>query len=264
LPDSIKIGVRPVAGPVEVLARLLGAAINTRELARDATLDQVAAASGLTFVFRYGVAVTFSGNPLSADLDAALRKHVLEPASELESEAAALEVRSGEEDRISRDGRIILSDASEERLLLVATVLARSVVLARDEVLASEAFERVDPLVLELRENGRVRFPIRGVMKLVGNVLAARHRIMGAVEVGERPDLLWDHPGLDRLYARLETEYELKERGEVLDRKFGALGDFAEVLLDIAQDKRSFRLEAAIIALIAFEIVLALIELLAK
>ena len=47
-------------------------------------------------------------------------------------------------------------------------------------------------------------------------------------------------PALDRLYARLEAEYELKERAEVLERKFGALGDFTEVLLDIVQDKRAF------------------------
>ena len=84
---------------------------------------------------------------------------------------------------------------------------------------------------------------------------------MGTAQANDRPDLLWDHPGLDRLYARLEAEYELDERAEVLERKFVALGDVAELLLDIVRDKRAFRLELAIIALIAFEIVLSLISM---
>ena len=47
----------------------------------------------------------------------------------------------------------------------------------------------------------------------------------------------------------------------MLARKYGALGDFTEVLLDIVQDKRAFRTEIAIIALIAFEIVLSLVNM---
>ena len=120
---------------------------------------------------------------------------------------------------------------------------------------------RISPLVNDLQENGRARLPIRRVMKLVGNVLAARHRVMGMAQVDERPDILWDHPELDHLYVRLEAEYELKERAEVLERKFVALGDSAEVLLDIVQDIRAFRLEVAIIALIALEIVLTLSDM---
>jgi uncharacterized Rmd1/YagE family protein len=83
--------------------------------------------------------------------------------------------------------------------------------------------------------------------------------VTGAVQAGERPDLLWDHPALDRLYARLEAEYELGEREAALDRKYAALGDVGEALLGIVQDKRAFHLEVAIVLLIAFEIVLVLL-----
>ena len=75
-------------------------------------------------------------------------------------------------------------------------------------------------------------------MQLVGNALAPRHRIMGTAQANDRPDLLWDYPWLDRIYARLEGEYELDERADVLERKFVALGDVAEILLDIVRDKR--------------------------
>ncbi len=261
-PDFVALGSVKTAGPLFARARLLGARVDTRDIAADGAAAALAPGAGLTFVFRYGVAVTIGtgDEPLGA-LDTALRAHVADPTDVPETESARLAPLNSGADRIGPDGSIELSDASPERLLLAATVLARSVVLSRDEVLVSEAFDRIAPLVADLRENGRTRLPIRPAMRLAGEVLSARHRVMGSAQVDERPDILWDHPGLDRLYARLEDEYELEERAEVLQRKYGALGDFTEVLLDIVQVKRAHRTEVAIIALIAFEIMLTLAQL---
>lgn len=258
-PEVVALGHLPGDPALVATARLLGGHIRTQDAAQSAALAAAAGAGGLTFLFRFGAAVTFApeGQPFAA-LESHLRPFIEEPPDFPESETVRLAIGAGGDDRIAPDGGIVLSDARQERLLLVATVLSRSVVLARDEMLVSEAFDRAAPIVADLRENGRARLPIRAVMKLVGEVLAARHRVTGTVQVGERPDLLWDHPELDRLYARLEGEYELKERAGELERKLDALGDFGTILADIVQDKRAFRLEAAIIALIALEIVLNL------
>ena len=261
-PDFVILGALPEATPLIAQARLLGAKIDTRDVAADAFAAALSPEAGLTFVFRYGVVVTIgAGGGPTARLDAALRGYVVEPILMQEIESATIELRPDGGDRIGDGGQIQLVNTSHERLLLAAIVLSRSVVLARDEFLVSEAFDQIAPLVSDLRENGHARLAIRPAMRLVGNVLAARHRLTGTAQVDERPDLLWDYSELDRLYARLEAEYELKERAEVLQRKFGALGDFTEVLLDIVQDKRAFRVEVAIVALIAFEIVLTLLSM---
>lgn len=265
LPDVVMLGEARPGTRLVARARLLGARIDTRAILEDPAIAVLAPEAGLTFVFRYGVAVSFgAGTEPTEPLDARLQSRVVEPVTQSETETADLEIRPDRTDRIGSDGQIQLADASQERLLLAAIVLSRSVVLSRDEMLVSEAFNRTGPLVNDLRQNGRARLPITPVKQMVGEVLSARHRVMGTVQVDERPDILWDHPGLDRLYARLEAEYELKERAEVLERKFAALGDFAEVLLDIVQDKRAFRLELAIMALIAFEIVLSLFNVAVK
>lgn len=261
-PDYVALGACDNTGPLVACARLLGARIETRDVAGDARVAARAARAGLCFVFRYGVVVSIGPAGRSHEtLDAVLTSHVIDPTLVEETESATIVVRSGGKDRISTDGQIELEDASAERLLLLATVLAYSVVLSRDEILVSDAFDHIGPLVADLRQNGRVRLSIAPVMRQVGEVIAARHRLMGTAQVDERPDILWDHPHLDRLYARLEDEYELKERAQVLERKFVALGDFTEVLLDIVQDKRAFRLEAAIIGLIVFEICLTLFNM---
>lgn len=258
-PDEVALGTLPPGEELIVHARHLGTRIDTRGLAADIVLRDLAAAAGLTFAFRYGVAVTFctAADRIPA-LDMALLAHVQEPAEQQEVETASVLITDGGKDRVDDEGVIQLADDEEARLLLVATVLAHSVMLSRDEMLVSEVFDSSVPLVADLQINGKARLSIPAVMRMVGGVLAARHRVMGTAQAGERPDLLWDHPDLDRLYTRLEAEYELGERAEVLERKFGALGDFTEVLLDIAQDKRAVRLEVAIIALIAVELLLSI------
>jgi uncharacterized Rmd1/YagE family protein len=80
--------------------------------------------------------------------------------------------------------------------------------------------------------------------------------------VTEKPDVVWDRPDLDRLYARLEDEYELKERADALSRKLSVIADTAEVLTDIIDTKRSLRLEMIVVVLIAVEIAVAAYQVL--
>ena len=262
LPDFVMLGETPARPPFVMRARLLGLRIDTRSLLDAAAAGTFPDDGGLTVAFRDGVIVSVGAEGAEdIGIDALVRPYVIEPDDAQETETTGIVVRPGSGDRIAADGQIQLIDSSPDRLLLVAIVLARSVMLSRDEILVSEAFDRIAPLVGDLRENGRSHLSIRAAMQLVGNALAARHRIMGTAQANDRPDLLWDHPELDRLYARLEGEYELDERADVLERKFVALGDVAEILLDIVRDKRAFRLEIAVIGLIGFEIVLSLISM---
>jgi uncharacterized Rmd1/YagE family protein len=84
---------------------------------------------------------------------------------------------------------------------------------------------------------------------------------VGRAQIGEKPDLLWDHPELDRLYGRLEAEFELGDRSRSIERKLEVIGDAANILLNLVMDKRSHRLEIAVVLLIAFEIVVSFIAI---
>ena len=98
----------------------------------------------------------------------------------------------------------------------------------------------------------------------MGNALLVQHRISGRVAAGEKPDVLWDRPDLERLYARLEDEYELSERVETLNRKLSVISDTAITLSDIIDTKRSLRLEIIVVFLIAFEIIVTFYEIYAR
>jgi uncharacterized Rmd1/YagE family protein len=98
----------------------------------------------------------------------------------------------------------------------------------------------------------------------LGNALLVQHRLSGRVAVGEKPDVLWDRPDLERLYSRLEDEYELSERVETLNRKLAVIADTATTLADIIDTKRTLRLEIIIVILIAFEILVTFYEIYAR
>jgi uncharacterized Rmd1/YagE family protein len=96
------------------------------------------------------------------------------------------------------------------------------------------------------------------VLQLIGNALLVQHRLSGRVAVGEDPDILWDRPDLERLYARLKDEYELAERIEGLSNKLKVIGETARALADLMDSARGLRLELMIVLLIVFEIAITL------
>src|SRR5262249_58001722 len=85
-----------------------------------------------------------------------------------------------------------------------------------------------------------------------------QHRMVGRVEVEEKPDVLWDHPELERLYARLEDEYELVERSRAMERKLALISETAGTLIELVQNQRSVRLEWYILGPIRLERLLSL------
>src|SRR5712691_10567759 len=53
------------------------------------------------------------------------------------------------------------------------------------------------------------------------------------------PDVLWDRGDLERLFARLEDEYELKERENALRQKLEVIEETTCALTDIIDTERS-------------------------
>jgi len=88
-----------------------------------------------------------------------------------------------------------------------------------------------------------------------------QHNVSGRVAIAEKPDALWDRWDLERLYARLEDEYELEQRVETFNRKLAVVAETANTLTDMIDTRRSLRLEIIIVLLIAFEIVIAFYQI---
>jgi uncharacterized Rmd1/YagE family protein len=212
------------------------------------------------FAFRWGAVVMFGADPTDeASLLAALAPRITNPADSLAEEVALITL-GAERDGADTEGVIQLCDAAPERLAVVADALAKSAALAQQEARIAGALDRLEPAVADLRAAGRLRFSSRALHRQIGHALSAHSRNLARVEAADKPEVLWDHPELERLHARLADEYELSERGAALERKLAWIGDTIQTLLSLLQARRALGLEAAVVVLVGIEVAFTLYE----
>jgi uncharacterized Rmd1/YagE family protein len=210
---------------------------------------------GFVALFRYGVAVLVGLSPFEEDdVIRSLKQRIIGEFARHEEETAIIELSPDKDDQIPPGGPIYLKRLSTERLVVIADALSKSAALARDERETAAVFDVMEPFARHLAQTGRRLAGRKEILRQVGNGLLVRQRLAGRVAVEEKPDVLWDRPDLERLYARLEDEYELRERAGALHRKLEVIGDTAEILSDLIDTERSLRLEFIIVLLIVFEI----------
>ena len=257
----------PETQHIAVRAMMIGERIDVRAFGSS---DRLAAAPLLVragagraaAVLRYGAIVLFNmeANDETAFLEA-VRPYVSEPYPEPDVEPMTIAILPGSDGTVNADGTISLAAATVERMQIVATVLAKSVVLGFYERGLAAAFDRIEPLAASLKRHGTIGAPGRELLREIGDVLLMHHKTVGRVEVAEKPDLLWDHPELERLYARLQDEYELTERARAVARKLDLISHTATTALDVLQTRRMLRVEWYIVVLIVIEILLTLYDL---
>lgn len=247
-----------------VTALVVAARIDLRKLYRTESLSPSplvipAGHSGLAVLFRYGAVVLFNLPAAEqATFFAELRPYLEQPLDDPEREDAEIEVSPAGDERVDANGVIHLHQVTKERLLVVADVLAKSVTLAYDENRVARVFDRIEPVADALRTRRSSRLSREQLLNHIGDVLITQHRMVGRVEVVEKPELLWDRPELERLYLRLQEEYELPERDRALARKLDLVSDTATTALGLLQARQSLRVEWYIVILIVIEIFLTL------
>jgi len=259
------IGQRATARALLVGNRIETAGLERSDVLSTLPLSFRAGGNGVAILFRYGVVVLIGLTPLEEDeVLRSLAPRIKGELARREEEAAIVEVSVEGDDQIPPGGPICVKAMSTERLLAIADALAKSVVLARDEREVAAVFDIIEPFARELAEHGRTRGGRRAILRRIGDALLVQHRVSGQVAVAEKPDVLWERPDLERLYARLEDEYELKERVEALSRKLAVISETTDVLTDIIDTQRSLRLELLIALLIVIEIVIGFFQIFAS
>ena len=219
---------------------------------------------GYAVLFRYGAVVLFNLAPAAQVSFLNHIKHLIrDPFDAPVTEVVDINVDAGREERVENNV-ISIQDTCPERLQVVADILAKSMVLDHYEKRVGDVFDRIEPLADGLQQRGRTAYKDVELLRHIGGTLLIQHTTVGRVEIDEKPEILWEQPALERLYVRLEDEYELRERHVALERKLELISRTAETLLDLMQHKRSLRVEWYIVILIIIEILLTLYEIYAR
>ncbi|MGB3669655.1 MAG: RMD1 family protein [Phormidesmis sp.] len=236
--------------------------------------------TGCAVLLRYGVIVTFD---LSSEEESKLLKtldsHIRDRFETTVSEELSIAFRTQSSEQAVGQSRnhpqerpkerlennvLWLHQCSAERLQIVAEALAKSVVLDYYEGEVSRLFERIKPFTTAIQGTNLRPPKEKELLSYLGGTLLIQQKMLGIVEVGEKPDPVWDYPELDRLYLRLEDEYELKERLVALEQKLALISRTVETALGILQRDSSHRVEWYITILIVIEIGIALYDIVTR
>jgi uncharacterized Rmd1/YagE family protein len=251
---------------INVRALQLGERIEVKGLERDDAFSSSplafrTARDGMAVLFKSGAAVFIGMTPVDEEeLIRGLAPRIVAPLAERETESVRLVVKPDDDDLVPTAGALQIKAADRDRLLLVAEALAMSVALAYDERRIAVAFERIDAVAQTLQHRQLPASPRGALLEQIGQALALQQRLAGRVDLDEKPDVLWDHPELERFWARLVDEYDLPQRGRAIARKLDVIRGTADTITDLMATRTSHRLELYIIALIGLEIVLGLYD----
>src|SRR6516165_9988450 len=198
------------AGTVEVVpvhAMLLGERMDTRAFERGqplgiAPLTIDIPGGGVAVLFRYGAVVVFGAASQALDnFVASLTPLVTAPLLVPERDDAQLLIRPEAEQPVDLAHNSLLREKTTDRLQVVADVLAKGLVLSHYETRIADIFDGIEPLAATLRETGRAGARSKELLRHIGDALLMQQKMVGRVETGEKPELLWEHPELERLYA---------------------------------------------------------------
>jgi len=156
--------------------------------------------------------------------------------------------------------RVVLPKLDARSVELVALAIGQSVGMEYYE-------DTVDGLVIQLERAaqglagaGKLTDKNRELLRLIGRGMATRTQVVHTLSLLDAPALAWDDEILDRLYRELRSSFAIEDRYRTLDQKLHMIQDNLELMVDLAQHKRSVWLEVAVIALIAVELLLTFVR----
>ena len=141
-----------------------------------------------------------------------------------------------------------------EKIKIISHVLSQSVALERYEDDIGKSLAELESIVENLKLRGKAFLSEKELLKQIGRVLSVKQTVISHLSIFDKPDEIWESPELERLYNRLDAEYDLRARFDVLDKKANYLSDISKMMMEFLAEKRNAFLETVIIVLIVFEI----------
>ena len=216
---------------------------------------------GDTFIFPFGAMVFHDVGPDRREAELTRLRRV-KPGL---TQQALVEEYTVREDpsaaRIGFDdkGVLVVDKMTPDRASIVALTVAQSASMEYYERIVSQMSMRTGHFVQTLEKRGTVPLRIRPLHRFIGEAIATRSEVLEVLHLLDKPDAAWDDSGMSDIYDDLRGEFDLSDRYHALESKLRSVQEALELVLDVARDRRLFWLEAMIVLLFVFEIVLSFV-----
>jgi len=158
----------------------------------------------------------------------------------------------------AEDGALVITKMTPGRASVIALTVAQSAAMEYYERIVASLFTRTSNLVQRLERSGTVSWRVRPLHRFIGEALSTRAEVLEVLHLLDKPDAAWDDPSMSFIYDDLRAEFDLVDRYDALESKLRSVQEALELALGVVRDRRLVWLEAAIVLLIVFEIVLSL------
>jgi len=219
-----------------------------------------AATGGTVFVYSFGAIVFHGIGQAGREAELLrLRKSGLgvKSAAVINEEFAVEETAGARAD--VRGGVLVVDELTPERAAMVALTVAQSTAMEYYERIVDQMFSDTDRFADRLERDGNMSIFTTKLHRFIGAAISTRSEVLSVLHLLDKPDVVWDDAGAERIYEELRSEFDLVDRYTALEFKLRSVQDALSLVVDVARDRRLVLLEASIVALIVLEIVLSFV-----
>lgn len=138
--------------------------------------------------------------------------------------------------------------------------MAQSIKLASFETNALTTINNTSYIPKSLAQDGRIRLTRQEIARIRGQLFLTKSDIILNYDLLDKPDFFWEYPEYEDYYEIAAKYLEVAPRTEVLSKKLETIHELFEMLADEQKHRHSSILEWIIIGLIAFEIVMTILQ----
>jgi len=214
---------------------------------------------GKAFIFDYGVIVLW--NISEAERPALLKilnKYAVKPVSTVIHDQFTYESNAS---RVSlKDDHISLLDDNIQTRLAVSHGIAQSTKLSKYEERVQNTINSTQYIPENIANKGVSGLKRKELAKLRGFLYLTKSDVMLHYDLLDVPEFFWENPELQSYYTMIAEYLEIRPRIEVINKKLETIQDLLQMIADEQKHTHSSLLEWIIIWLIAFDILILLVQ----
>jgi uncharacterized Rmd1/YagE family protein len=142
---------------------------------------------------------------------------------------------------------------------ILALVLAKSTSLRKIETDIDTLLDSIENIINYL-DTGKFKMSDDEIAKTSAKILRHKYNTISYLMLLDKPKSAWNNEDIEKFFDQIRSLFDINDRYEKLKHKTEVLEDITEVFSSLTHEKRGTRLEIMVIALIAFEIIISLIE----
>jgi len=210
------------------------------------------------FVYRFGALVFFNMSQEQIDEEMGKIQSVLGPTV-VNTTTETFQIQIGTQDRFDFDF-VELRKLTPQSLSMVALTVGQSAALETYEINSDSMLRDSANFMQRLEKIGSVPLSAKVLLKFIGSAASTRQSIVSNLAILDPPEETWRSHDMQKLFKEAQQCFDIDVRFRALDRKLTLVQDNIEILANLVSSRRANILEVLIIALIALELILALIK----